>query len=207
MDSVAVPNKEEPLLNSEEYPTIRSKKRRQQAWETSVDIYAAQCDKCQKWRVISTQEEFEEIRSKLSTDPFHCNRKPDTSCEDPADINFDATRTWVIDKPDLPKTPKGFKRTLVLRKDYSKMDVYYYTPLGKKMRTRNEVAAFLKDHPEYKDLSPDDFRFTTPKVVEETIPPNSFVAAKSSSSASSDRKKQKKLQEVDEKPTSSDGES
>lgn len=170
--------------------------------ESSVDVFAAQCDKCQKWRVISTQDEFEDIRSKISKEPFYCDRKPGVSCEDPADLNFDSTRTWVIDRPDLPKTPEGFKRTLVLRKDYSKMDVYYITPLGKKVRTRNEIAEFLRKYPQqYTHIGPEDFRFATPKIVEETIPPNVLVAKRCSSTASSSKKKIKKLPELDEKAT------
>lgn len=141
-----------------------------QVSQGSVDIYAAQCKECLKWRVVDTQEEFEEIREKVSEEPFCCNRKPNTSCDDPADIEYDATRTWVIDKPNLPKTPEGFKRCLVLRKDYSKLDPYYITPTGKKLRTRNEMASFLKEHPEIKDVSPSDFDFSTPKIMQDTIP-------------------------------------
>ncbi|EXB39310.1 Methyl-CpG-binding domain-containing protein 4 [Morus notabilis] len=202
------PKKEERIIDSGDSPkTPRRLRGRQQTLESSVDVFAAQCDKCQKWRVISTQEEFEDIRSKISKEPFYCDRKPGVSCEDPADLNFDSTRTWVIDRPDLPKTPEGFKRTLVLRKDYSKMDVYYITPLGKKVRTPNEIAEFLKKYPQYTNFSPDDFRFTTPKIVEETIPPNVLVAKRCNSTASSSKKKIKKLPELDEKVTGTRGDS
>ncbi|KAJ9187692.1 hypothetical protein P3X46_003117 [Hevea brasiliensis] len=136
----------------------------------SVDTYAAQCEKCSKWRVIATQEEYEEIRSKIFENPFVCDRKPGVSCEDPPDIEYNATRTWVIDRPGIPKTPIGFKRSLVLRRDFSKMDAYYITPTGKKLRTRNEIAAFLEANPKYKDVSIEDFNFTSPKVMEDTIP-------------------------------------
>jgi hypothetical protein len=106
----------------------------------------------------------------LIEEPFYCNRKPDVSCEDPADIEYDATRTWVIDKPNIPKTPVGFKRKLVLRKDFSKLDSYFTTPTGKTYRTRNEIALFVKENPEYKDMNPSDFDFGSPKVMEDTIP-------------------------------------
>lgn len=147
-------------------------KRTRQAAESSIDVYAVQCGDCHKWRVVETQEEFEEIRSKIIEDPFVCSRKAGTTCEDAADIDYDSTRTWVIDRPNLPKPPKGFKRSLILRKDYSKMDVYYITPQGKKLRTRNEVAAFVKANPEYADVSPASFYFATPKIMENTIPQN-----------------------------------
>lgn len=136
----------------------------------SVDIYAAQCKNCLKWREIDTQEEFEEIRSKVAEEPFLCSRKANSSCDEPGDIEYDSTRTWVIDKPNLPKTPQGFKRSLVLRKDYSKLDAYYITPAGKKLRTRNEIAAFLKDNPEFKGVSASDFDFSSPKIMQDTIP-------------------------------------
>lgn len=138
----------------------------------SVDIYAAQCKNCLKWRVIDTQEEFEEIRQKVIQEPFHCGRKANSSCDDPADIEYDSTRTWVIDKPNLPKPPQGFRRSLVLRKDYSKLDAYYITTTGKKLRTRNEIAAYLKEHPEHTGISASDFDFSSPKIMQDTIPEN-----------------------------------
>ncbi|KAF2314927.1 hypothetical protein GH714_037188 [Hevea brasiliensis] len=98
-----------------------------------------------------------------------CDRKPGVTCKDAADIDCNATRTWVIDRPGIPKTPKGFKRSLVLRRDFSKMDAYYITPTGKKLRTKNEIAAFLEANPKYKDVSIEDFNFTSPKVMEDTI--------------------------------------
>ncbi|KAJ7977463.1 Methyl-CpG-binding domain protein [Quillaja saponaria] len=136
----------------------------------SVDIYAAQCNNCLKWRVIDTLEEFEEIREKLTEKPFSCNRKAKLCCEDPADIEYDATRIWVIDKPNLPKAPEGFRRSLVLRKDYSKLDPYYITPTGKALRTRNEIAAFIKANPEYEGIALSSFNFSSPKIMEDTIP-------------------------------------
>ncbi|XP_057427840.1 methyl-CpG-binding domain-containing protein 4-like [Lotus japonicus] len=149
-------------------PTSSSK--RSVLSQGSIDVYAAQCIKCLKWRVIDTQQEFEEIRHKVSQEPFDCSRKANCSCDDPADIEYDSSRTWVIDKPNLPKTPEGFKRSLVLRKDYSKLDAYYITPTGKKLRTRNEAAAFLKDHPELQGISAQDFDFSCPKIMQDTIP-------------------------------------
>ncbi|KAI4329742.1 hypothetical protein MLD38_028090 [Melastoma candidum] len=136
----------------------------------SIDIYAVQCEKCFKWRVIDSQEEYEDIRSKFKDKPYTCSRKPGKSCSDPADIEYDATRTWVIDKPNIPKTPEGFKRNLVLRKDFSKLDAYYVAPTGKKMRTLNEVSAFLDANPQYKGMTVADFSFHCPKVMDETIP-------------------------------------
>ena len=136
----------------------------------SVDIYAAQCKLCMKWRVIDTQEEFEEIRHKIIREPFDCSKKANCSCDDPADIEYDSSRIWAIYKPNIPKTPQGFKRSLVLRKDYSKFDSYYITPTGKRLRSRNEMASYLKDHPQHSGVSILDFEFSTPKIMQDTIP-------------------------------------
>ncbi|KAL2900457.1 Methyl-CpG-binding domain-containing protein 4, partial [Bienertia sinuspersici] len=136
----------------------------------AIDLYAAQCCKCEKWRSIDTKEEYEELRSKFANEPFSCGRKPNVTCDDPADLECDATRTWVIDKPNLPKTPQGFKRELILRSDYSKLDAHYLTPTGKKVRCHGEVVQFLEKNPEYKHLKLDDFNFTVPKILEDTIP-------------------------------------
>ncbi|KAJ1377812.1 Zinc finger, CW-type [Sesbania bispinosa] len=138
----------------------------------SIDIHAAQSKNCTKWRVIDTQEAFEEIRCKAFEEPFHCSLKPNCSCDDPADIEYDSSRTWVIDKPNLPKTPQGFRRSLVLRKDYSKLDPYYISPTGKRLRTRNEIATYLKDHPKCKGIAPTDFGFSSPKIMQDTVPEN-----------------------------------
>ncbi|GMH20486.1 hypothetical protein Nepgr_022327 [Nepenthes gracilis] len=136
----------------------------------SVDLYAAQCGKCLKWRTIDTLEGYEEMRSRFLEDPFFCDKKPNVSCDDPADIEYDTTRTWVIDKPNIPKTPTGFRRELILRRDFSKLDAHYITPTGKRVRSRAEVAAFLKENPEYENVNLDHFNFTVPKVMEDTIP-------------------------------------
>jgi hypothetical protein len=57
----------------------------------------------------------------------------------------------------------------VLRNDYSKLDTYYITPTGEKLRSRNEIAAYLEDHPELNGVSASDFDFSSPKVMQENI--------------------------------------
>lgn len=151
--------------------------------------------------MITTPEEYEEIRSKITEKPFVCSNKPGVSCQDPADIEYDASRVWVIDRPGIPKTPEGFKRSLVLRKDFSKMDAYYITPTGKKLRTRNEVASFLAANPEYSDVSLSDFTFTVPKVMDDTIPED---VIKKGSATGDGKKKQKTSKAVTEAGTAKD---
>uniref|UniRef100_A0A6N2NJB8 MBD domain-containing protein n=1 Tax=Salix viminalis TaxID=40686 RepID=A0A6N2NJB8_SALVM len=119
----------------------------------SIDKYIVQCDKCSKWRVISTVEEYEEIRSKMRETPYVCDRKSGISCDDPADIEYNATRTWAIDRPGILKTPEGFKRSLELRRDFSRIDANYIAPSGKKLRTLNEIAAFIEANPNTKTLT------------------------------------------------------
>lgn len=151
-------------------PSAPASSKKQQTGTNTIGLYAVQCGECFKWRLISNEEEYEVIRSKLLEEPFTCNKKPNTSCDDPADIEKDATRTWVIDKPNIPRTPAGFKRKLVLRRDFSKLDAHYVTPTGKKVRSSTEVAKYLEENPEIKGVSVSEFSFTVPKVVEETIP-------------------------------------
>jgi len=59
---------------------------------------------------------------------------------------------------------------LVLRKDYSKLDSYYITPKSKKLRSRNAIASYLKDRPQPNGVSALDFDFSSPKIMQDTIP-------------------------------------
>ncbi|KAK6120114.1 hypothetical protein DH2020_046150 [Rehmannia glutinosa] len=155
--------------------TILQQSKRQSGINPSktLDIWSVQCGECFKWRLISTEEEYEEIRSKFIENPFVCTKKMGVSCDDPTDIEYDNSRTWAIDKPNIPKTPAGFKRTVVMRKDWSKMDCYYDAPNGKRLRASTEVAKFLDKHPEYKKgISLDDFSFNCPKIMKDTCPDN-----------------------------------
>ncbi|XP_076888587.1 methyl-CpG-binding domain-containing protein 4-like [Bidens hawaiensis] len=151
-------------------PTKSSAKKTRGPPQSSVDTFAVQCNECFKWRTIATEELFEEYRSKQSEDPFVCNKLEGIVCDTPADIEYDSSRTWVMDKPNIPKTPKGFQRIIVLRRDYSKMDVQYVTPDGARVRAAPGIITYLKEHPEYSDVSPSDFCFTSPKVMADTIP-------------------------------------
>ncbi|KAG8389396.1 hypothetical protein BUALT_Bualt02G0224800 [Buddleja alternifolia] len=163
---------------------IKKNSKRSSVLGSSVDVWAAQCNNCCKWREIPTEEEYEEIRRNISQDPFTCNKILSFSCDDSSDLEYSSECIWVFDKPNLPKTPPGFKRWLVLRKDHSKMDCYYVTPYGKKLRASTEVATFLGEHPEYKDVALTDFSFTTPKIATDTIPQD--VAGKKRSSSQVD---------------------
>ncbi|MCL7021417.1 hypothetical protein MKW94_012686 [Papaver nudicaule] len=140
--------------------------------ESSIGAFAVQCGKCNKWRLIPTQEEYEEIRENFVEKPWFCDNKDNVDCEDPSDIQLDNTRTWVIDKPNLPKSPAGFERGMIMRSDYSRLDVYYRAFGGRKLRSPADVEKFLGKNPEYKaaGVKVSDFNFATPKVMENTIP-------------------------------------
>ncbi|KAF6171653.1 hypothetical protein GIB67_042168 [Kingdonia uniflora] len=143
---------------------------------TVVGLFAVQCGECFTWRVVPTEDEYEKIRETFIEDPWVCSKNPEVSCEDPAGIEYDASRLWVIDKPNIPKTPTGFKRGLSLRKDLSKMDAHYILPTGKKVRGPALVEKFLAENPKYAagiDVSK-NFSFTVPKIIKDTKPRRVF---------------------------------
>ncbi|KAI3937197.1 hypothetical protein MKW92_053148 [Papaver armeniacum] len=164
------------------YPRSHEKLR-----DSSPSVSAVQCANCFQWRLIPTQEEYEEIRESFIQKPWFCDDKANMTCQDPSDIEYDATRTWVVDRPNIPKTPAGFKRYVHVRKDYSRADTYYILPGGKKVRSRTEVESFLEANPGYRDagITVDNFCFTTPKIMKETIPEDVEVG-------SSNKKKMKR---------------
>jgi len=141
-------------------------------------LHAVQCYKCYKWSTVP-KEEFETLRENFTKDPWFCSRQPDCSCEDVADIEYDSSRIWVLDNPNIPKPPPGTER-LVIMSDYSKIDTYYVMPNGKRARCAGDMDKFLEANPEYKNrLSASDFSFAPLKVVEETVSHNSaWKAAK-----------------------------
>ncbi|KAL5712715.1 Methyl-CpG-binding domain protein 4 [Ranunculus cassubicifolius] len=148
----------------------------------TTSLYTVQYAECFKWRVIPTQEEYEEIGRNIIEDPWFCNKKTDVTCEDPADIDYDASRIWVMDKPNLPKTPNGFKKKVVVRSDFSTCDIYYDVPTGKRVRSLSEMQRFLNNNPKYKSMVEiSDFDFTRPKIMAYTV---AVYAEEDASSAS-----------------------
>ncbi|KAG8389395.1 hypothetical protein BUALT_Bualt02G0224700 [Buddleja alternifolia] len=138
-----------------------------------VDVLSVQCWECSKWRTIPTEEEYDEIRSKLAEDPFVCSKKPGISCDDPADLEYNDSKTWVMDRPNIPKTPSGFKRRIVTTNDFSKMVCYYDAPNGKRLGSWTDVLGFLDKNPEYKNnVSVSDFSFLVPNVRKDLPPAN-----------------------------------
>ncbi|KAH9305853.1 hypothetical protein KI387_010257, partial [Taxus chinensis] len=85
----------------------------------SVGEFTVQCAKCLKWRLIPSKEQYEAIRQCILEHPWVCEDAqpwcPNTSCEDPGDIEPDNSRLWAIDKPNISQPPSGWERLLVLR--------------------------------------------------------------------------------------------
>ncbi|XP_006299386.2 methyl-CpG-binding domain-containing protein 3 isoform X2 [Capsella rubella] len=129
---------------------------------TLIDSYAVQCAKCKKLRYIEAQEKYEEIRSKSPHTCFECK-----SCEELGDVHVDVDSPnvrWFLDQHGIPKTPKGWKRILVVRGNGEKVDVYYETPQQKKVRSPKQVAKFIQDNEEFKDdVKMEEISFVAPK--------------------------------------------
>ncbi|CAM0885414.1 unnamed protein product [Alopecurus aequalis] len=134
-----------------------------------VDMFVVQCCECHKWRTIPTKDEFETIRENLTEDPWFCSRKRGCSCDDPADIEYDSSRIWLLDMPNIPKPPPNTERLVTMRSDLANMDICYVLPGGKYAKCLRDVQDFLNDNPEYKEsISVESFNFTVPRVVSDS---------------------------------------
>ncbi|KAK4283951.1 hypothetical protein QN277_000848 [Acacia crassicarpa] len=141
----------------------------------SVGAFTVQCANCFKWRLISTQEKYEEIREHILERPFSCETarewRPNVSCDDPEDISQDGSRLWAIDKPSIARPPPGWQRQLRIRGEGSTKfaDIYYVAPSGKRLRSVVEIQKYLLQHPEYArdGLTLSRFSFQIPKPLQE----------------------------------------
>ncbi|KAI3715181.1 hypothetical protein L6452_22151 [Arctium lappa] len=141
----------------------------------SVGAFTVQCANCFKWRLIPSQEKYEEIREHITDKPFVCEAahewRPDVSCDDPPDIEQDGSRLWAIDKPNIAQPPPGWQRDLRIRGEGSTKfaDVYYTTPTGTKLRSIPDVEKYLFKHPEYVEqgVTLAHFSFQIPKPLQE----------------------------------------
>ncbi|GJV38755.1 pentatricopeptide repeat-containing protein [Tanacetum coccineum] len=81
----------------------------------AVGAYTVQCANCFKWRLVPTQEKYEEIREHITQYPFVCERALEWGygsfrCDDnqPRYENKTGSRLWAIDKPNMHWTPHGW---------------------------------------------------------------------------------------------------
>lgn len=136
---------------------------------SSTNIYAIQCFKCEKWCKIDTQKEYESIRSTQLVDPYVCEKKKGKSCQDGADLEYDASQIWTMDTNGLPKTPEGFRRILRLRSNFHRFDTYYESPTLEMLKSRKKVADFFEANPQFEKIPLEEFNFKPPKVIRETV--------------------------------------
>ncbi|PIN03284.1 hypothetical protein CDL12_24189 [Handroanthus impetiginosus] len=140
-------------------------------WD-SINLYAARCIVCYKWRIIPTKEKYEEIREKIIEKPFLCDTalewRANVSCEDESDINQDNNLIWAMDKPNIPPTPPGWQRIIRLRAEGGTKfaDVYYVSPSNKRFRSMTELDVYLKTQQE-KSVSISQFSFQAPVALDE----------------------------------------
>lgn len=96
----------------------------------TIGAFTVQCANCFKWRLIPTEAKYEQIREHISEQPFFCETgrewRPELCCDDPPDITQDGSRLWAIDKPNIAKAPRGWRRLLRFRGEGSTKfaDVY-----------------------------------------------------------------------------------
>ncbi|XP_054787311.1 methyl-CpG-binding domain-containing protein 2 isoform X2 [Prosopis cineraria] len=141
----------------------------------SVGAFTVQCANCFKWRLIPTEEKYEEIREHILEQPFSCDVarewRPNVSCDDPEDISQDGSRLWAIDKPSIAQPPPGWQRLLRIRGEGSSKfaDIYYIAPSGKRLRSMVEIQKYLLQHPEYTGhgLTLSRFSFQIPRPLQD----------------------------------------
>ena len=86
--------------------------------------------------------------------------RPDVSCATPEDA-FPRANYSV---EGVPAPPPGWRREVIPRKTVSGADAYYYSPRGKRMRSKPDVQRFLdksKEQGKYLDVGIESFDFAT----------------------------------------------
>ena len=86
--------------------------------------------------------------------------RPDVSCATPEDA-FPRANYSV---EGVPAPPPGWRREVIPRKTVSGADAYYYSPCGKRMRSKPDVQRFLdksKEVGKYLDVNIESFDFAT----------------------------------------------
>ncbi|XP_073304508.1 methyl-CpG-binding domain-containing protein 2-like isoform X2 [Primulina huaijiensis] len=155
----------------EQSPSASAKK----VWE-SVHAYAVQCTSCLKWRLSPSKEKYEEIRETIEEHPFTCDIarqwKPEISCATESDVKpLDQNWIWAMDKPNIPRTPKGWQRIIRARSGGGTKfaDVYYVAPSNKRLRSMVELDRYLGVHPQFEQegVTISQFSFKSPAPFED----------------------------------------
>ncbi|KAL5229429.1 hypothetical protein ABZP36_028205 [Zizania latifolia] len=130
----------------------------------TFQVFVVQCWNCTKLRITPTQEKYEEIRERITEEPFVCEQacewKPNVTCDDPTDISQDDI--WALDKHGIAQPPPDWKRLIKIRNEGTTRfaDVYYISPNGLKFRSRVQVEQYLSENPVYAQQGVDISRFS-----------------------------------------------
>lgn len=87
--------------------------------------------------------------------------RPDVNCDVPEDAY--PRDTYFVGE-GVPPPPPGWRREVIPRKTVSGADAYYYSPCGKRMRSKPDVQRFLdkcREEGKYMDVSIESFDFST----------------------------------------------
>ena len=87
--------------------------------------------------------------------------RPDVNCDTPEDAY--PRDTYFVGE-GVPPPPPGWRREVIPRKTVSGADAYYYSPCGKRMRSKPDVQRFLdkcREEGKYTDVSIESFDFST----------------------------------------------
>ncbi|KAH0765630.1 hypothetical protein KY285_001501 [Solanum tuberosum] len=143
---------------------------------TAPGAFSVQCARCFKWRYIHTKEKYEEIREHLLERPFYCKTTwewhSNKKCDDPPDLTQDESGLkWAIVAPNIARPPPGWECLIKFRPKGGtrRADVYYDSPSGKRLRSKNEVEKYLKQHPEdgTQSVKLKKFSFQSPRPLKE----------------------------------------
>ncbi|KAJ1255830.1 hypothetical protein BS78_K153300 [Paspalum vaginatum] len=154
-------------------PNNKQKKPSKRASPKGIRHFAVQCENCEKWRFVPSKKQYEVIRERIEKEPFVCENacewKPDVTCDDPPDVCQDGSKLWVIDEPNVEKTPQGWERLVKLRNEGGAY-VHYKPPIGRQLRSLDDVNRYLDANPEYaKGVEESQFSFKIPKILEQDI--------------------------------------
>jgi hypothetical protein len=91
-------------------------------------------------------------------------REAKTSKSAPSRATAKSFRRATYSTEGVPAPPPGWRREVIPRKTVSGADAYYYSPCGKRMRSRPDVQRFLdksKEQGKYLDVGIESFDFAT----------------------------------------------
>ncbi|GBM05256.1 hypothetical protein AVEN_181636-1 [Araneus ventricosus] len=135
--------------------------------------------------------------NEIFTQPKNLNTNPKKSTDEDVEANAVVNVVKTSEKGEpVPNLPDGWKKEIVVRKSGERagqIDIYFYSPDGIKLRSRPDVASYLKKHKS--DLKIEEFDFSrTAKTTEAVVKKkaaaeNSTVPKKKSKTVQEQRSK------------------